>query len=251
MAVQEPLLAAIAALYQHPDPKVKEEANRWLEQWQQTVEAWSIADSVLHDPAASLEAHYFAAQTLRTKVLPSMIRLALLLQPSPPHSSTPSWSVQPYHHATRWHARAIQVLRDFDELPAAAIPSLRDSLVGLLLQYGSSAGPVRTQLCLAISALAAHVPAKQWSPAGVVPWLWEHLSRQSNQQGLPCMLELLEVLPQEAGSYRPAVRPERRRQAYDELTADFAEAIRILSTCVNGTSEYLMHGHVPAGHLSG
>ena len=135
------------------------------------------------------------------------------------------------------------MLRDFEELPAAAIPSLRDSLIGLLLQYGSSSGPVRTQLCLAISALAAHVPAKQWGSAGVVPWLWERLSAQPNQQGLPCMLELLVVLPQEAGSYRPAVRPERRRQAYDELTADFAEAIRILSTCVSGTSAFPLHQH--------
>ena len=129
-----------------------------------------------------------------------------------------------------------QVLRDFEELPAAAVPSLRDSLIGLLLQYGSSEGPVRTQLCLAISALAAHVPAKQWSSAGVVSWLWERLSAQPNQQGLPCMLELLVVLPQEAGSYRPAVRPERRRQAYDELTADFPEAINILCICLRGTS---------------
>lgn len=65
---QEQLIAAIAALYHNPDPKVKEEANRWLEQWQQTVEAWQIADAVLHAAAASMEARYFAAQTLRTKV---------------------------------------------------------------------------------------------------------------------------------------------------------------------------------------
>ena len=65
---QEQLLAAIAALYHDPDPKVKEEANRWLEQWQQTVQAWQTADAVLHDAAASTEALYFAAQTLRTKV---------------------------------------------------------------------------------------------------------------------------------------------------------------------------------------
>ena len=68
---QEPLLAAIAALYHNPDPKVKEQANRWLEQWQQTTQAWQIADAVLHDAAASMEALYFAAQTLRTKVPPA------------------------------------------------------------------------------------------------------------------------------------------------------------------------------------
>jgi len=79
---QEPLLAAIAALYHNPNPKVKEQANRWLEQWQQTTEAWQIADAVLHDAAASMEALYFAAQTLRTKVLMHVS------PPPPPRSPT-------------------------------------------------------------------------------------------------------------------------------------------------------------------
>ncbi|KXZ44767.1 hypothetical protein GPECTOR_62g882 [Gonium pectorale] len=62
------LLAALNALYHHEDPKVKDEADRWLEQWQQSVEAWSVADGVLHDANSSMEAQYFCAQTLRTKV---------------------------------------------------------------------------------------------------------------------------------------------------------------------------------------
>lgn len=62
------LLNALNALYHHNDPKVKDEADRWLEQWQQSVEAWSVADGVLHDPNSNLEAQYFCAQTLRTKV---------------------------------------------------------------------------------------------------------------------------------------------------------------------------------------
>lgn len=64
------LQAAVQALYHHPDPKVKDQANRWLEDWQQRVEAWQVADQVLHDGSASMEAHYFAAQTLRTKAIP-------------------------------------------------------------------------------------------------------------------------------------------------------------------------------------
>ena len=62
------LLEALQALYHHPDPKIKDEADRYLEQWQQTVEAWSVADAVLHDPNSNMEAQYFCAQTLRTKV---------------------------------------------------------------------------------------------------------------------------------------------------------------------------------------
>lgn len=32
------------------------------------TQAWSIADNVLHDANATMEAQYFCAQTLRTKV---------------------------------------------------------------------------------------------------------------------------------------------------------------------------------------
>jgi hypothetical protein len=47
------------------------------------------------------------------------------------------------------------------------------------------------------------------------------------------MLQLLLVLPQEAGSYRPAVRPERRRQMYDELKASFPVALAVLTKCLS------------------
>lgn len=62
------LIEAIQLLYAHPDDKVKRQAGEWLEQWQQSVEAWSMSDAVLHDRSCAIEAHYFCAQTLRTKV---------------------------------------------------------------------------------------------------------------------------------------------------------------------------------------
>ncbi|GFH21693.1 predicted protein, partial [Haematococcus lacustris] len=67
-AQHQQLLAALHALYHHEDASVKDQANKWLEQWQQSVAAWSISDAVLHDTASSVEAQYFCAQTLRTKV---------------------------------------------------------------------------------------------------------------------------------------------------------------------------------------
>ena len=62
------LIEAIQLLYAHPNDKVKRQAGEWLEQWQQSVEAWSMSDAVLHDRSCAVEAHYFCAQTLRTKV---------------------------------------------------------------------------------------------------------------------------------------------------------------------------------------
>jgi transportin-3 len=63
------LQAALHALYHNTDRAVKADADKWLEQWQQSPEAWSVADTILHDPTSNMEALYFCAQTLRTKVI--------------------------------------------------------------------------------------------------------------------------------------------------------------------------------------
>ena len=55
-----------------------------------------------------------------------------------------------------------QVQKDFDEVPGDAVGPLRVSLVGLLLRFAGGPSTVRTQLTLAISSLAVHVPAAQW-----------------------------------------------------------------------------------------
>ncbi|KAL4452442.1 hypothetical protein ABPG75_008104 [Micractinium tetrahymenae] len=191
MATTNQLLQALQALY-HGDPAVKDQANKWLEAFQQSTEAWQVTNDILHNEAAGMEAHYFAAQTLRTKVQ-----------------------------------------RDFEELLAGAAVSLRDSLLSLLVKHCQGNAPVRTQLCLAVAALAAHLPAMQWGPSGVVGWLVQRLGGEPQAVSLPCMLELLTVLPQEASSYQPAVRPERRRQVVDEMMAYAPQALQILASCLS------------------
>lgn len=92
--------------------------------------------------------------------------------------------------------------RDFEELPAQATDALRASLLDLLIRFAIGATAVRTQLCLAIAAMAAHIPSKQWGQGGVVMWLAENLSRQSQEVALPCMLELLTVIPEASSAMR-------------------------------------------------
>ena len=65
MAAQQ-LLQALQALY-HGAPDVKDQANKWLEQFQGSTEAWQVTNDILHNAGAGMEAHYFCAQTLRTK----------------------------------------------------------------------------------------------------------------------------------------------------------------------------------------
>ncbi|KAG2431638.1 hypothetical protein HYH02_013215 [Chlamydomonas schloesseri] len=160
-----------------------------------------------------MEAQYFSAQTLRTKVQ-----------------------------------------RDFEELPGEAVDSLRESLLQLLIRFSKGAPPVRTQLCLGLAALAVHVPVDRWTlpaaagggggggaeqqqQAGVVRWFAAKFGALPPDTALPCMLELLTVLPQEVHSYKIAVRPERRRSFAAELMANTGAAFDILTSCLSQPGE--------------
>ncbi|KAL2608832.1 hypothetical protein R1flu_027405 [Riccia fluitans] len=183
------LLEALQALYHHPDPAVRTAANQWLEQFQQTMEAWQVSDSVLHDPNSSFEALYFCAQTIRTKVQ-----------------------------------------RDYEDLPPSSPLSLRNSLLTLLIKFRQGPPAVRTQLCLGIVALAIHMPPEEWGTGGVVQWFGKELGSQA--EAMPCLLELVTVLPQEAQSYKISVRPERRRQFQRELVESVQDAFSLLTSCL-------------------
>ena len=89
-----------------------------------------------------------------------------------------------------------QVQKDFDEVPSEAVNQLRASLIQLLLQFASGPTNVRVQLSLAISALAIHVPAQQWEGGSVIQWFVACIRSVPPENALPCLLELLKVLPQ-------------------------------------------------------
>ena len=56
---------------------------------------------------------------------------------------------------------------------------------------------MRTQLALALASMAVHVPAAQWNAqGGAVRWFVEKLNAVPQEAALPCLLELLIVLPQ-------------------------------------------------------
>jgi len=59
---------ALQALYSSPDPAVKKQADDWLTKFQQTPEAWQVADKILSSGDSPVQYRFFAAQTLRTKV---------------------------------------------------------------------------------------------------------------------------------------------------------------------------------------
>ncbi|QCD80913.1 transportin MOS14 [Vigna unguiculata] len=189
MDLQNTVKEALNALYHHPDDAVRMQADRYLQDFQRTLDAWQVADNLLHDPSSNLETLIFCSQTLRSKVQ-----------------------------------------RDFEELPSTAFRPLRDSLNTLLKKFHKGPPKVRTQISIAVAALAVHVPAEDWGDGGIVKWLRDEMD--SHPEYIPGFLELLTVLPEEVLNYKIAARPERRRQFEKELTSQMEVALNILTACL-------------------
>lgn len=74
---------------------------------------------------------------------------------------------------------------------ADAAASLRDSLVRALLHFAAGPPSVRNALCLALAALAAHLPGPAWPAGGALPALAQRLASEPPERAVPCLLELL------------------------------------------------------------
>ncbi|KAG8388644.1 hypothetical protein BUALT_Bualt02G0146800 [Buddleja alternifolia] len=242
MELQNTVKEALNALYHHPDDAVRMQADRWLQDFQRIIDAWQVADNLLHDTASNQETLIFCSQTLRSKVQ-----------------------------------------RDFEELPSEAFRSLRVSLTSLLKSLHKGPPKVRTQISLAVAALAVHVPAEDWGDGGIVNWIRDEMN--THPEFIPSFLELLRVLPefvflsqlalnvlafdiilsvelepaftgsvtnvapldwllnrmdknsfscnQEVFNYKIAVRPERRRSFENELASGMEIALNVLTACLN------------------
>ncbi|CAI9773755.1 unnamed protein product [Fraxinus pennsylvanica] len=190
MELQNTVKEALSALYHHPDDAVRMQADRWLQDFQRTIDAWQVADNLLHDPASNQETLIFCSQTLRSKVQ-----------------------------------------RDFEELPSEAFRPLRDSLNTLLKSFHKGPPKVRTQISLAVAALAVHVAAEDWGDGGIINWIRDGMN--FHPEFLPSFLELLRVLPEEVLNYKIAVRPDRRRQFENELASGMEMALNVLTACLN------------------
>ncbi len=111
------------------------------------------------------------------------------------------------------HIFAAQTMRtkivyDWADLPAEAHASLRSSLLAHVVRFGQGPQPVLTQLCLAVGVLALRM--ESWPT--VVNDLIASLTTppETARQKLPCLLEMLTVLPEEAENFKVGVLPRRR-----------------------------------------
>ncbi|KAL0421852.1 UNVERIFIED_CONTAM: Transportin MOS14 [Sesamum latifolium] len=231
MELQNTVKEALNALYHHPDDAVRMQADRWLQDFQRTIDAWQIYALVGCQVNVGLLLTNLPFQQNQVN------SIFLLLD---------EWRDRFYAvadnllHDTASNIETLifcsqtlrsKVQRDFEELPSEAFRPLRVSLNTLLKSFHKGPPKVRTQISLAVAALAVHVPAEDWGDGGIVNWLRDEMN--SNPEYIPSFLELLRVLPEEVFNYKIAVRPDRRRSFENELASGMEIALNVLTACLN------------------
>ncbi|KAK3701544.1 hypothetical protein QZH41_020530, partial [Actinostola sp. cb2023] len=190
----EQVKSVINTLYSNPDPHSKEKASEWLGNLQRSMHAWEVADQLLM-LNVNVETTYFAAQTMRTKVINR---------------------IQSYH----------LVQYCISELQHHQYQSLKDSIINHLSNLHSVSQAIVTQLCLALADLAVQMP--QWT--NVVPSLYQRFG--SSLESLPILLEILTVLPEEVDSHHLRVGANRREGVLNDLRGSAHTTLQLLSTCL-------------------
>ncbi|KAL8735225.1 MAG: hypothetical protein Q9166_001101 [cf. Caloplaca sp. 2 TL-2023] len=82
-----------------------------------------------------------------------------------------------------------KITYDLDQLPRESLPSLRDSILALLVSYREGPRPIRTQLCVCLANLA--IQMLEWKD--VLRQVGSTLGGSAGD----CVLEFLKVLPEE------------------------------------------------------
>ncbi|KAF8946454.1 Nuclear import receptor [Haplosporangium gracile] len=124
-----------------------------------------------------------------------------------------------------------KIVDDFQDLDAASRKQLHTSLLNISFQHKASAKVIRTQLCLALAALALRMLE------------WEQPVRHminlygSNAADLPYLLEFLTVLPEDVNDSRcPNLTDEEYRNRADELlTQNANEILKMLVMFMEGS----------------
>ena len=88
-------------------------------------------------------------------------------------------------------ADARKITYDIQQIPTAALPELRDQVLGLLKVFAAGPRPIRTQLCVCLAILAIQMTG--WKD--VVQTVVSALGNEPASHA--CILEFLKVLPEE------------------------------------------------------
>lgn len=153
------VLAAVDTLYdiQTTDRQKHDQASQWLHQLQRSVQAWKVADQLLHTKR-DVNSCFFAAQTLRTK-----IQLYFGELPQEAHGSLRASMLEHLSHINEhtYQGIATQLCVALADL-ALHMASWEDPILDLIHQFGpSSSTPNLVPLLEVLIALPEELHSRQ------------------------------------------------------------------------------------------
>ncbi|XP_076063895.1 transportin 3 isoform X2 [Oratosquilla oratoria] len=218
--------AAIDILYnaELQDRDKRHQASQWLGQLQKTVQAWKVADVLLHDKR-DIKTCFFAAQTLRTK-----IQLFFIELPVESHTSLRDSLLDHLAHITEQTIQGIATLlcvalADF----ILQMSAWEDPIGDLIVKFGPGAtGENLVPLMEVLIALPEELRSKQ---------LRLGLNRRKQleeyfKKKVPSVLELLHVVVSTQGSTKEATHLKALRCMASWFNINTEEWALITNTCL-------------------
>ncbi|KAK7058745.1 hypothetical protein SK128_012246 [Halocaridina rubra] len=220
------VLAAVDTLYnQLPTDRQKhDQAQQWLHQLQRSVQAWKVADQLLHTKH-DVSSCFFAAQTLRTK-----IQLYFGELPQEAHASLRASMLQHLSHITEhtYQGIATQLCVALADL-ALHMASWEDPIVDLIHQFGpSSSTPNLVPLLEVLIALPEELHSRQ---------LRLGLNRRKHldayfQQKVPSIIGLLHVAVSTEGATKESTHLKSLRCLASWFNIHTEDWVILTDTCL-------------------
>ncbi|KAK7539712.1 armadillo-type protein [Phyllosticta citribraziliensis] len=118
-----------------------------------------------------------------------------------------------------------KIVYDLHQLPRESLPSLRETLLGVLAAFRAGPKPIRMQLCVCLANLA--IQMTEWKD--VLPMVVSTLGNDA--ESIPCVLDFLRVLPEEVTEGRKInLTEDELTDRTKELLEDNAEQVMVLLT---------------------
>jgi transportin-3 len=202
------LQSYIYALYHAPSTTLRERANSWLQSWQSSAAAWGVAHDILlgrvqlspSAPSSEAEVLYFAAQTLRTKIMRDFEELDVGMRNSLPESLL------------------VMLGRHYGVSFVRTQLCLGVAGLGMRIPSGS---------------WTSNLSGSATQSCGMIDWVAQRLYNEPALRH--ALLEILTVVPQEASAYQPSILPGRRREIEREMRVEgLPKALEVLQVLITG-----------------
>ena len=230
LAALSTVFAIDPAVANNVNPASREAADRYLTAFQKSSVAWTVADRLLghgigtgingtgtghSNDGTSTQIHFFAAQTIHVKCRADVLQLQV-------GNENADANVNGNVNANQ-----------------SAMNSLRESLMAHLMNFitlqKSTSSAIVTRLAMALCSLAVQM---QWDSImdDLLSNLQQQLQQQQQQQQqmMRLVLEIAQLLPEEATSDRLLLRDERQRDRFvNNLTDSCEKILQFLLLCVS------------------